>query len=240
MARWAAQAGASVILSARREAELLQIAASLPHPQRHRVLPLDLSQAQNLPRIAETAGPVDFLILNGGLSQRGTALSTDIEVTRRIMEVNFFGNVALTRAVAPSMVTQGSGHVVAVSSVVGYVGTPLRSTYAASKHALHGYFDSLRYELAREGVQVTLICPGYIHTDISINAVTGSGAAQGTMDRNQANGMSAERFAEKAWQGILKEKAELYIGGRELAGIYIKRYFPSLFDRVMLRRPWDS
>lgn len=240
MAHWAAEAGAQVILSARREAELHRVAATLPHPERHRVLPLDLSDAHSLKVATTQVGEVDFLILNGGLSQRGAALETDLDVTRRIFEVNFFGNVALTRAIAPGMVARRSGHIVAVSSVVGYIGTPLRSTYAASKHALHGYYDSLRYELAREGVHVTLLCPGYIHTDISRNAVTGDGSAQGTMDKGQANGMSPEAFAKTAWQGILKGKPEVYIGGNELAGIYVKRYLPKLLDRIMLRRPWDN
>ena len=240
LAEWAAEAGASVTLSARRQPELAAVAARLPHPDRHQVLPLDLGDADTLSAAAASAGEVDFLILNGGISQRAPALATELAVTRRIMEVNFFGNVALTRAVAPGMVARGSGRIVAVSSVVGYIGTPLRSTYAASKHALHGYYDSLRYELAREGVGVTLVCPGYIRTDISRNAATGDGSPQGTMDRGQAEGMSAGAFAKTAWRAILAGKPEAYIGGKELGGIYLKRYLPRVLDRLMLRRPWDN
>lgn len=240
MARWAADRGASIILSARRAEQLQLVKDSLCSPERHEVLPLDLSEVDQLAAKASHVGQVDYLINNGGISQRDTALNTSLEVVRHIMEVNFFGNIELTRLVAPGMVARRSGHIVTTSSVVGYIGTPLRSAYAASKHALHGFYDSLRYELAKEGITVTILCPGYIHTDISKNAVVGDGTAQGTMDRGQAEGMSPERFAEKAWKGILAQKPELLIGGKELSGIYLKRFLPRLLDRVMLSRRWDN
>ena len=240
MAYWAAREGADLILSARREEKLLEVRAELTRPHAHAVIPLDLAAPDTLANIARDVGPVDYLINNGGISQRDTALNTSLEVTRRIMEVNFFGNVELTRCVLPDMLARGSGHVVTVSSVVGHIGTPLRSTYAASKHALHGYYDSLRYEVEREGLRVTILCPGYIHTDISRNAVVGDGSKQGTMDAGQAAGMSPGRFAEKAWSGIIAGKPEVHIGGKELGGIYLKRFAPALLDRVMRRRAWDN
>lgn len=240
MARWAAREGADLVLSARRRERLEAVRASLPRAFAHAVVPLDLASVSDLPAIATATGPVDYLLNNGGISQRDTALNTDPEVTRRIFEINFFGNIELTRCVLPAMVQQGHGHVVTVSSVVGHIGTPLRSSYAASKHALHGYYDSLRYEVEREGVRVTILCPGYVHTDISRNAVVGDGSKQGTMDRGQAEGMPPERFAEKAWAGILAEKAEVHVGGRELLGIYLKRYAPRVLDVVMRQRRWDN
>ena len=240
LAKWAASEGADLILSARRAEALGSVRKQLSRPEAHTVLPLDLSAVDRLSKLAEQVGPIDYLLNNGGISQRDTALKTSMAVTRRIMEVNFFGNVELARCVAPAMVRQGSGHLVTVSSVVGHIGTPLRSSYAASKHALHGYYDSLRYELARDNVQVTIVCPGYVHTDISRNAVVGDGSKQGTMDRGQADGMSPDAFAEKAWRGILAGKPEVYVGGTELGGIYLKRYAPWLLDRIMLRRKWDS
>ena len=240
LARWAADEGADLILSARRETVLQDLRASLPRPEAHKVAPLDLADVSDLCSLAERIGPVDYLINNGGISQRSTALDTSMAVTRRIMEINFFGNVELARCAAPAMVRRGRGHIVTVSSVVGHIGTPLRSSYAASKHALHGYYDSLRYELARHGVKVTIVSPGYIHTDISRNAVTGDGSRQGTMDRGQASGMSPAAFAERAWRGILRGKPEVHVGGTELGGIYLKRWAPRLLDRIMLRRKWDS
>ncbi len=240
LARWAADEGADLILSARREDKLIEIRDTLPRPYAHRVRPFDLANVARLADIVGQVGQVDFLVNNGGISQRDTALNTGLEVTRSIMEVNFFGNVELTRLVAPGMVAQCSGHIVTTSSVVGHIGTPLRSSYAASKHALHGYYDSLRYELANTGVSVSIISPGYIHTDISKNAVVGDGSQQGKMDKHQANGMSPARFAEKAWKGILNQQAEILIGGMELSGIYLKRFAPALLDFVMTRRSWDN
>ena len=240
MATWAAREGADLVLSARREDKLEAVRNTLDRSYAHQVIPLDLADVSTLQSLAERVGPVDYVINNGGISQRDTALNTTLDVTRRLMEVNFFGNVELTRCVLPGMVARGSGHVVTVSSVVGHIGTPLRSSYAASKHALHGYYDSLRYEVEREGVRVTIVCPGYIHTDISRNAVVGDGSRQGTMDKHQAAGMSPATFANKAWAGILAGRPEVYVGGKELAGIYLKRYAPSVLDAVMRRRRWDN
>ena len=240
LADWAAGEGADLVLSARRQDRLQAVRERLHRPQAHQVLPLDLADVDSLCGLAARVGPVDYLINNGGLSQRDTALNTSLAVTRRLMEVNFFGNVELTRCVLPAMLRRGGGHVVTVSSVVGHMGTPLRSSYAASKHALHGYYDSLRYELERDDVRVTIVSPGYIRTDISRNAVMGDGSRQGTMDEGQAGGMSPERFARRAWRGILAGEAEVYVGGRELGGIYLKRYAPRLLDWVMRRRGWDG
>ncbi len=240
MARWAARQGADLVLSARREDKLEEVRSTLERPYAHQVVAFDLAKVAVISEVVDRVGPVDYLINNGGISQRDRAFNTSLDVTRRIMEVNFFGNVELTRLVGPGMVAQGSGHVVTTSSVVGHLGTPLRSSYAASKHALHGYYDSLRYELADTGVQVSIISPGYVHTDISRNAVVGDGSAQGTMDKHQANGLSAERFAEKAWRGILAGRTEILVGGTELAGIYLKRYIPTLLDAIMRRRGWDN
>ncbi len=240
LARWADAEGADLVLSARRQDKLEALRDSLTRPFAHEVVALDLAEVDELAVIADRVGRVDYLINNGGVSQRDTALNTSLAVTRRIMEVNFFGNVELTRQVAPRMVYERSGHIVTTSSVVGHMGTPLRSSYAASKHALHGYYDSLRYELAGSGVKVSIISPGYIRTDISKNAVVGDGSRQGKMDRHQANGMAPARFAEKAWHGILRGRPEILIGGTELAGIYVKRFAPALLDVIMRRRSWDN
>jgi len=234
LAHEASRQGAHVILSARREEKLSAVAKTLTGLST--IIPLDLTEPLTFAAAAKQAGEVDYLINNGGISQRSNAAETSPEVVRQIMETNFFGHVELTRVVLPGMLQRRSGHLIAMSSVVGYFGTPKRSTYAASKHALHGYFDSLRFEVEDEGVQVTLICPGFIHTDISVNAVTADGSKQGTMDDGQASGMAPEVFAQKAWMGILKGKRELYIGGSELGGIYLKRFVPGIFRRVIKRR----
>lgn len=231
--------GARLILSARNAARLEEVRCACVGPERHLVLPLDLSRPDSHGKACAEAldrlGRVDILVNNGGISQRSLAARSSLDVDRAIMETNYFGTVSLTRAVLPSMIARGSGHIVVVSSLVGKIGTPLRSSYAASKHALHGFFDSLRAETWRQGIRVTLVCPGFVRTDVSVNALTGDGTPQGTMDRAQARGMPAPVCAEKIARAVEKNRAEVYIGGREVLGVYVNRFFPTLFNRIIRR-----
>lgn len=238
VARRLAAAGARLVLSSRREGELEKVRVALPKPDAHLVVPLDLTHADSLEAAARRAlahtGPgIDYLIHSGGVSQRSLARETDFAVDRRILETNFLGTVALTKEVLPAMLERGSGHLVVVSSLVGKVGTPLRSAYAASKHALHGFFDSLRAEVHDAGVRVTLICPGFIRTNVSINALTGDGTAQGTMDRAQARGMDADECARRLLRAVARGKDEVLIAGKERFAVHLKRFFPGLFNRLI-------
>ena len=149
------------------------------------------------------------------------------------METNFFGTVALTKAVLPSMLERRSGSIGVVSSVAGKIGTPLRSAYCASKHALHGFFDALRAEVWRQGISVTIVCPGFIRTNISINALNGCGGAHGVMDDAQACGMLPDACARKIIEAVDKRRDEVCIGGRELMGVYLKRVAPGLLNRII-------
>ena len=185
--------------------------------------------------VLERFGHVDVLINNAGVTQRSLAKDTILAVDRRIMEVDFFGAVALTKAVLPSMLALHSGRIVVISSVAGRVGTPLRSAYAASKHALHGFFDSLRAEVHAEGLGVTIICPGFIRTEISRHALKGDGSAYAIMDPALAAGMPVERCASRIVAAIRSGKDEVTIGGRETLGIALHRFFPGLFRRLIRR-----
>jgi len=231
--------GARLILSARNEARLNEVRQTCLQPDKHLVVPLDLTDTDSLQatctEVLNRFGKIDILVNNSGVSQRSLAAQTGMDVDRRIMETNFFGTIALTKAVLPSMLEKKSGHIVVISSVAGKLGTPLRSSYSASKHALHGFFDSLRAETWKQGIHVTIVCPGFIRTNISINALTANGAPQGTMDDAQASGMSAEKCAEKIIRGIEKHRAEVYIGGKEILGIYLKRFVPGIFDLIIKR-----
>lgn len=237
LARELSRQGSTIILSARNVKKLEEVRQTLDDPARHEVLPLDLTDIASLEGIAQEAvsyyGRVDFLINNGGVSQRSLAIETDIETDRKLIETNYLGPVALTKALLPSMLSLNKGHIVVISSLTGKFGTPLRSGYAASKHALHGFFDALRAEMWREGIAVTLVCPGYIKTDISINAMTGDGTPQGTMDKGQANGMLPEVLAQKILRAVEAGKNEVYLGGFERIGVYVKRLFPDLFCRMI-------
>jgi len=180
-------------------------------------------------------GPVDVLINNGGVSQRSLVEETDLAIDRRLMEVDYLGTVGLTKAVLPSMLERGEGRIVVVSSLVGKFGTPFRSSYAGAKHALHGFFGSLAAEVYGRGVRVTMVCPGFIRTAVSINALTGDGTPLGTMDRAQERGMAPERCAESILRAVDRGKAEVLIGGKEILAVYLGRFFPGAL-RWLLRR----
>ena len=234
------QLGARLILSARRENELARVKKACTKNSKVYLLTLDLSESETLEEKCRQAlsfmGPIDIIIQCGGISQRDKVMKTSLKVDRRIMEVNYFGTIALSKFLLPSMVSNNKGHHVIITSATGIISTPLRSAYAASKHALHGFFDALRAEHKKDNINVTLICPGYIKTKISFNALMGDGSKQNTMDKAQNNGMSAERCAYQIIKAIERNKNEIYIGGlKEVAGIYLKRFFPGLFAKVVIK-----
>lgn len=230
--------GARLILSSRREETLQKVRANCPDGAEDiHILPLDLEETDSLQDKAKAAlgiyGHIDYLFNNGGISQRSNVVDTRMEVLRRVMEINFFGTVALTKAVLPAMIERKSGHIVVTSSVMGKFGTRLRSSYAASKHALQGYFDCLRQEVVDEGVKVSIVCPGFIRTDVTLNMLEGDGRRHGKMGKGQNNGMLPDEFAERLIPKIAKEKQEIYIGGKEVMGVYLKRFMPSLFYKML-------
>ncbi|PIF45907.1 short-subunit dehydrogenase [Chryseobacterium sp. 52] len=234
----AATSRAKIILSSRNKNQLYAVAEKAGlDTKRFSVLPLDLENYKEMPDIVAEAlekfGQIDILINNAGLSQRSLAMETDIEVDKRLMDVDFIGTVALTKAVLPYMIRNGGGHIAVVSSLMGIFAAPMRSSYAAAKHALHGFFDSLRAELYTKNIVVTIICPGFIQTNISVNAVTGDGSLQGTMDDATQKGMPADVFAKKMLSAIEKKKNQASIGGSEVMGTYLKRFFPAILAKVV-------
>lgn len=230
--------GAKLIISSRREEALKEVKTHCEGKEEDIfILPLDLSEPDSIPEKARQAmqkfGPVDLLFNNGGISQRSEVVNTRMKVVRKVMEVNFFGTVALTNEVLPSMIERGKGNIIVTSSVMGKFGTRLRSSYAASKHALHGYFDSLRQEVFEHNVKVTLVCPGFIKTNVTKNALQGDGSAHGKMGKGQEQGMEATEFVNRLLPRIEKGQEEIYIGGREIWGVYFKRLAPRLFYKIL-------
>jgi short-subunit dehydrogenase len=224
--------GAKLILSSRNAAELERVRQRC-EGDGHRILPLDLTRPESFAAAVAEATHVDILVHSGGVSQRSLVVDTDLATDRAIMDLNFFGTVALTKAVLPSMLVRKSGHIVPISSVVGYVGTPLRSTYAASKHALHGFFDSLRAEVAKDGIAVTIVCPGYIRTNVSRNALTGNGTAFGKMDSTHDRAMGPEECARRIVDAVARRKEEIVVGGKETWAVPLKRFMPRLVSRIV-------
>jgi dehydrogenase/reductase SDR family protein 7B len=231
--------GARLILSSNEDDELLRVKKNCAGQDSDTiVLPLDLSVTDTLESKAKEAldrfGHVDILVNNGGISVRAPAKDTKLEVDRKIMEIDYFGHVALTKAVLPSMLERKTGYIVVTTSIAGIISVPLRSAYCAAKHALHGFFETLRAEVWRDNIKVTLICPAAVRTKISLNALTESGGKFGKMDRVIEQGISPEECAEQIIKAIVKEKKEVVLGkGLPKWGVYIKRYLPSLYYRIL-------
>ena len=234
-----AKAGAKVIISSRKQADLLAVQSECPDPSQILVLPFDLAEESTIPIIAKQAlaftGAIDYLFNNGGISQRSFVTETKMDVYHKLMNINFFGTVALTKAILPSMINARSGQIIVISSLMGKFASPLRSGYAAAKHALHGFFDSLRFEMDEYNIKVLLVCPGFIKTNISINSVTADGSKHNVMDNAQETGMLASDCASQILKAIQKNKHEVYIGGKEKYAIYLKRFFPKILHRVILK-----
>ncbi len=236
-----AKNGARVVLSSRREDELkkVQQQAKLSN-ENSLILAFDLQNTLTTNRyvdeIVEKFGSIDILINNGGLSQRSSVLDTSQEIEKKLFDINYFSAVNLSKAVLPIMIKQKCGKIVVVSSIAGKFGFYLRSTYSAAKHALHGYFESFRLENEQQGVSVLMVCPGKIKTNVSLNAITQNGGSHNVMDASHINSMSAQTCAEKIVKAILKNKEEVFIGGKELLIVKIKRFMPKLFSFLIRKQ----
>ena len=233
------QKNCKLILSSRNREALEAVKSKCQNPEQVAILPLDLLNYNNMEtRVKEALsffGGVHILVNNGGISQRSLIVDTDIEVDKKLMEVDYLGTVALSKALLPQFIKQQAGYFVTVTSLMGKFSSPYRSSYCGAKHALHGFFDALRMEHEKDGIKVTLICPGFVNTDIARNALTGDGSLQESQDIATQNGLSPESFCEKMIKSVEKETFETYIGKKEVMGVYFKRFFPKLLHKFVLR-----
>lgn len=231
-----ARAGAQVVVSARTTSALLELKAMFP--DRVQVLELDVqiesARGEIVEKLLRSVTGIDLFVYSSGLSQRSLAKETDLHTVRTLMEVNFFGAVDLTTSLLKRGLNPGA-QLVLLSSVTGFVGTPKRSTYAATKHALHGYFNTLRSELKGTGIGVTLLCPGYVETGIDTRSLLGNGSVQRSPDAGRPRSFTADAFATRALRVIAERKEEAYIGGTEVAAIYLQRFFPALVSKISHR-----
>lgn len=235
-----AKKGAKLILSGRNEAALIEVKNNcLLFSEDCQVLSFDMLNIAYFPQYVQTAknfyGRIDYLCNNAGISQRSLISDTPLEIDRKVMELDYFSQIALTKALLPTFTEQQSGHIIVISSVAGKYGFHYRSAYSAAKHALVGFFETLRLELKDIPVYVTLVYPGRIHTNISINAITADGNKHGIMDEAQENGIKADFCAEKITTAVFKRKVELLIGREELILVHLKRLFPSLYYKFVLK-----
>jgi short-subunit dehydrogenase len=229
--------GATVIISSI-DSEGLERVKRACNDRSSRVIcvPFDLSDTSGIEKLAEvqikSLGRIDYLLNLGGISQRARVDETPLWLDRKIFEINYFGTIALTKAVLPYMISQKSGHIVATSSISGRFGFPLRSAYSASKHALHGFFETLYLENKKNNIRTSVLIPGRVRTNISFHALDSAGNEQGKMDDGLAKGLSPEKAAKIIIRGILRNKREILVGRGELTLLFIRRIWPWLFFRI--------
>ncbi len=240
LAKQLSKPGNALILSGRNVEALEKVRANCLTQISHvELLPFDMFDLNSFPGQVKKAislfGHVDVLVNNAGVSQRSLAMETSEVVERKLMELDYFAPVALTKAVLPHFISRRKGHVVVISSIAGKFGFTLRSTYAAAKHALLGFFGALRLELKDIPIDVTIVCPGRVKTNISFSAVKSDGSAHGKMDDGQRNGVSAEKCAQAIDKAIRRKSPEILVGKAELIPVYLKRYFPALFYFLIKR-----
>ncbi|XP_029996384.1 dehydrogenase/reductase SDR family member 7B [Sphaeramia orbicularis] len=240
-------AGARLVLCGRDATRLQQVVQELTENSTQRqtytpsIVVFDLADTETVDRAAEEIlqcyGQVDVLINNAGISYRGNILDTHLSVQRNVMETNYFGPIALTQALLPSMVRRRSGHIVVISSVQGKIAIPYRSAYAASKHATQGYFDCLRAEIERYGIPVTVVSPGYIRTNLSVNAVTGDGSKYGVLDKNTMMGRDPVDVAQEVLKAVRHRSKDVVLAGPlPTLAIYLRTLWPALFFKLMSSR----
>lgn len=235
-----AKRGAVVILSDRDEAKLYDTVTQCEKLGASAVFaPFDLEKQEDIlaavDKVLKVHPKIHILVSNGGISQRSLAIDTPVEIDRKIMEINFFGAVVLTKALLPALIAEGGGHISVTSSMTGKFGFPLRTAYCASKHAVQGYFESLRAELYHKKVGITIVSPGRVKTNISVNAIDKDGKQYGKLDPGQANGISPEKGARQIVSAIGRKRKEVWVGGSELLMICIRRFLPPLYH-VLARR----
>jgi len=234
--------GAQLILSSRRTEELERVKRSCVNQGNTKVLALDLLDTSSLAGKTSEAiaafGHIDIMVHNGGISQRSYVNETGMEVQRKVMETDYFSYIELTNYLLPHFIQRKSGHFVVMSSVMGKIGTPMRSAYAAAKHALHGFFDCLRAEVFDKNIQVTIITPGYIRTNVALNALKGDGTQNGKTGEDIANGLPADKAAVQIIKAIAAGKFEIFVGrnGKEKLALIVNRIAPNLLQKMVRKQ----
>jgi short-subunit dehydrogenase len=233
--------GAHLILTARRKDALDGVSPRCTGAASTCVLPADLAVPDSIPPLAQEAlsshGRIDIMVHNAGVALRSLAADTRLEVDRLIMEVNYFAPVAITKLLLPGMLQRGSGHFVVISSLSAIYGAPMSTAYAASKHALHGFFESLRTETRARGIYTSIIVPGFIRTDITLHALKGDGTRSEERMEVMENGMSPERCARQIVRAVQRRKEFATVGGAETLSIALNRVSPSLVSWLMRNHP---
>jgi dehydrogenase/reductase SDR family protein 7B len=238
IAKHFASKGCFLLLAGRNQAELNRVKSECSSAKGVEIYLMDLEKHEaliaNAQNILSKHPDIDILINNAGVSQRALAKDLPFEYDKKIIDIDLLGTIALTKTILPFMLERKSGSIVTITSMMGKFSTPLRSAYAAAKHGLHGFFDALRSEVIEDGIQILLVCPGFIKTNVSINALGPKGKSQGTMDKTINNGLNPKEVAIAIEKGIENNSEEINVaGGKEMFGLYMKRFAPSIFSKMI-------
>ncbi|WP_335958035.1 SDR family NAD(P)-dependent oxidoreductase [Acinetobacter bereziniae] len=230
--------GAQVVLSERRLEELEKVRVSLLHPDHHLSVAMDITDEAQVrhayEQVLDQKGRIDLLINNAGLSQRALITETSMQTERAIMEIDYFSQVFLTKLVLPTFIAQKSGRIAYISSVAGLLGTQYRATYSAAKAAIHMWANSLRAEVAQDGVKVSVIFPGFVKTNVSFNALNGAGKPQAHQDEAIENGLEADDFAKQTVSALLNGQEYIVVGGtKEKLGVWVSRLSPTTLYKMI-------
>lgn len=230
--------GAYLLIAGRNLKELERVKSNCSSAEGVEIILLDLEDHEGLfskaSEIIQKHQNIDILINNAGVSQRSLAKDLPFEFDKKIIHIDLLGTIALTKAFLPSMLERKAGTIVTITSMVGKYGTPMRSAYAAAKHGLHGFFDALRAEVFDDNIHVLLVCPGFIKTNVSINAIGPGGGKQGTMDEATGKGIEPQAVAIAIEDAIHRELEEINVAGaKELLGLYMKRFAPIVFSKMI-------
>lgn len=232
LAREFSKQGAKLILTARRKDRLEKLAQELG-TEKTKILPLDLenfSQAEEWVTAALSFfGTIDVLVNNAGVSQRALSEKMPFSLDQKMVNVDLLSPIALTKALLPHFISKKSGRIIVTSSLMAYLELPGNASYACVKHGINGYFYSLRYELKKYNILVQVLEPGFVKTEVTLNALTASGKPYAKMESTHANAMSAEKFSKKAMKAILSGKVEIQIAGKERLAVWVKRFFPCVY-----------
>jgi dehydrogenase/reductase SDR family member 7B len=242
LARQFAKEGARVIVSSHEAEELEGVRKSLePVSKEVHAVVFNLGNPDEVHSTAQKVlkefGRIDVLMNNGGISTRAEAIETTIEMDRKVMEIDYFSGVILTKALLPAMIENGYGHIGVTSSISGKFGWPQRSAYAAAKHALFGFYKSLWAENNQRGIHVTIFSPGRVRTNISYHALLKNGKEQGTMDPGQDKGIPPAACARKMIRAMKRNRKDVLIGHTELVMVWIHKYCKFLYYKLINRIP---
>ena len=229
--------GAKVVISGRNQQNLFETQSELQKAGIEALAVVgdvtnEAETKQLIDRTLERFGQIDILINNAGMSMRSMFAEADVDVIKKLMEVNFYGAVHATKYALPH-ITRTKGSIVAISSIAGYRGLPVRTGYSASKFAMNGFFEALRTELLHTGVHVLVACPGFTQSNIRFSAIDGSGASTGETVRDEANMMTAEECAEHIVKAIKNRKRDLVLTAQGKLAVWLNKLWPSMADRIV-------